>query len=145
MMKPLNPALNSDVPMAGRSRRGFKQILKSYFYWTYSRGCFHYDVMVTLILLFIFVTPRLWNFGAKPSPITALMHPIQISGDGNNGLIVTVRASDVTIPEGASDRVVRSALRDAIEPVTGDAVFVERWQTVMDSRGHLAWKIWAHR
>ena len=45
-----------------------KKILKSYFYWTYPRGCFHYDVMVTLILLFIFVTPRLWNYGDKPSP-----------------------------------------------------------------------------
>ena len=34
-----------------------KQILKSYFYWTYGRGSFHYDVMVTLILAFIFITP----------------------------------------------------------------------------------------
>jgi len=48
-------------------KRGFKQILSSYFYWTYSRGSFHYDIMVTLILLFIFITPHLWDFGAKPS------------------------------------------------------------------------------
>ena len=48
-------------------KRGFKQILNSYFYWTYPRGSFHYDVMVTLILLFIFVTPHLWDYGAKPS------------------------------------------------------------------------------
>ncbi len=48
-------------------KRGVKQILSSYFYWTYSRGSFHYDIMVTLILLFIFVTPHLWDFGAKPS------------------------------------------------------------------------------
>ena len=40
--------------------------LKSYFYWTYPRGNVHYDVMVTLILLFIFVTPQLWDFGDKP-------------------------------------------------------------------------------
>ncbi len=43
------------------------RILKSYFYWTYKRGAFHYDVMVTLILLFIFITPHLWSYGDKPS------------------------------------------------------------------------------
>ena len=58
------------------------RILKSYFYWTYPRGNFHYDVMVTLILLFIFVTPQLWNFGDKPTSPAALAHPIQVVGDG---------------------------------------------------------------
>ena len=43
-------------------RRTARQVLLSYFYWTYSRGSFHYDVMVTLILAFIFVTPWLWNY-----------------------------------------------------------------------------------
>ena len=42
-------------------------ILKSFFIGTYSRGSFHYDIMVTLILAFIFITPHLWDFGAKPS------------------------------------------------------------------------------
>jgi len=34
------------------------RILRSYFFWTYERGSFHYDVMVTLILAFIFITPH---------------------------------------------------------------------------------------
>ncbi len=54
------------VGATAQPRRGIKQILQSYFYWTYSRGSFHYDIMVTLILLFIFVTPHLWDYGAKP-------------------------------------------------------------------------------
>jgi hypothetical protein len=37
------------------------------------------------------------------------------------------------------------ALRKAIEPVTGDDVFVEQWETVTDAQGNLAWKVWAHR
>lgn len=126
-------------------RRSFSQILKSYFYWEYRRGSIHYDIMVTLILLFIFVTPHLWDFGAKPTPISTLAHPIQVTGYGKNGLIVTVLASDVSVPPGASDRVVKDALRKAIEPVTGDAVFVERWNTVTDAQGNLAWQVWAHR
>ena len=60
-------------------------------------------------------------------------------------MIVTVQASDVKIPEGATDNEVKKALRQAIEPVTGDAVFVERWETATDGQGNLVWKIWAHR
>jgi len=128
-----------------KPRRGLSQVLKSYFYWTYSRGSFHYDVMVTLILLFIFVTPHLWNFGAKPTPINSLMHPIQVSGYGTRGLLITIQASDVNIPPGASDRVVKEALRHAIEPIAGDAVFVERWKTATGPQGNLEWQVWAHR
>jgi hypothetical protein len=122
-----------------------KKILKSYFYWTYPRGCFHYDVMVTAILLFIFVTPHLWDFGDKPSMVIGPPHPIQFIGNSGHGLIVSVRAADVSIPEGATDNAVKKVLRKAIEPVTGDAVFVERWETAQDAQGNLVWKIWAHR
>lgn len=125
-------------------RRSFRQILKSYFYWTYPRGSFHYDIMVTLILLFIFVTPHLWDFGAKPPSIAASSHPFQVVPNGR-GVIITVQASDVTIPPGASNRDVKQVLRKAIEPVTGDDVFVEHWETFTDAQGNLAWKVWAHR
>jgi hypothetical protein len=125
-------------------RRSFKQVLHSYFYWTYSRGTFHYDVMVTLILLFIFVTPHLWDYGAKPPLVAGPAHPLQVVGNGR-GVIVTVQASDVSIPAGASKQQVRKALRQAIEPVMGDSVSVEKWETVTDSQGNLAWKVWAHR
>ncbi len=121
------------------------RILKSYFYWTYPRGHFHYDVMVTLILLFIFVTPQLWNFGDKPTSLAALAHPIQVVSDGGHGVVVSLSAADVNIPEGASNNEVKKALRHAIEPVIGDAVYVERWETVKDEQGNLTWKIWAHR
>lgn len=139
--------MSASSSQSGQSagRRGAGQILKSYFYWTYSRGSFHYDVMVTLILLFIFVTPHLWHYGDQPSRLAGLAHPIQVSGDGGHGLIVTVPAADVTVPAGASYREAKKILRQAIEPVTGDAVFVERWETVTDNQGNLAWKIWAHR
>lgn len=126
-------------------KRGVREILKSYFYWTYPRGSFHYDVMVTLILLFIFVTPQLWHYGDKPSSSAGLLHPIQLTGDGNHGMIVTVQASDVQVPAGATDQDVKKVLRQAILPVSGDAVVVERWETITDAEGNLAWKIWAHR
>jgi hypothetical protein len=127
------------------SRRGPKEILKSYFFWTYARGALHYDILVTLILLFIFITPHLWNYGEKPPAIAGPSHPIQVSGDGGRGLIVTLSASDVNVPAGTPDAQVKKALREAIEPVTGDAVFVKRWETVTDAQGNVYWKVWAHR
>jgi len=130
-----------------RPRRTVKQILLSYYYWTYSRGSFHYDVMVTAILIFIFLTPHIpgFSYGDKPSTAASLVHPISIVGDGEHGVIITVRVSDANVPLGASDAVVKKALRKAIEPVTGDAVFVEKWETVTDAQGNPAWRVWAHR
>ena len=122
------------------------KLLKSYFYWTYPRGTVHYDVMVTLILLFIFVTPHLWDFGDKPSRAAGPTHPIQVSSaDGIRGMIVTVSAADVNVPPSASNNQVRNILRKAIEPVTGDAVSVTRWETSTDSDGNKVWRIWARR
>ena len=141
------PESQTSLRREAKPRRTMRQVLLSYFYWTYSRGSFHYDVMVTLILLFIFVTPQIpaWNYGDKPSSTAALAHPIQVIGDGGRGLMITVQASDVTVPAGASEKTVRQILRKAIEPVTGDAVFVERWEVVTDAQGNSAWRVWAHR
>jgi len=138
-------ALTTSNGTATGPKRSFKQVLLSYFYWTYPRGSFHYDVMVTLILLFIFVTPHLWDYGAKPSSHAAgPVHPMTVVADGRN-VIITVEASDVSIPAGASNGEVKKALRQAIEPVMGDAVFVEKWKTEADSQGNLVWRVWAHR
>ncbi len=149
-MPSLNPAVRatqSDSRQQPQPPRTIRQVLLSYFYWTYSRGSFHYDVMVTLILLFIFLTPHIpgWSYGDAPSSTATLTHPIQVVSNGGLGLIITVQASDLTIPAGASEKAVRQILRKAIEPVIGDAVSVERWQTVTDANGNVAWKVWAHR
>src|ERR1700683_5381532 len=70
-------------------RRTLRQVLLSYFYWTYSRGSFHYDVMVTLILAFIFITPWVWDYGDKPSATAGLGQPSQVVAVGGPGRLVT--------------------------------------------------------
>ncbi len=123
-----------------------QKTLKSYFFWTHPRGSFHYDVMVTLILLFVFVTPHLWNYGDKPKHDEAFAGPIQVVGDGDHGLIITVPTKDVVVSETADVKTTRKALHEAIQPLTGDAVFVVRWETVAGPDGKpAAWKVWAHR
>jgi hypothetical protein len=122
------------------------RILKSYFYWTYPRGNFHYDVMVTLILLFIFVTPHLWDYGDKPSVRQFPAHGLAVTSDGDRGMIITVKASDVSASPGDADQSVRKALRTAVEPVGGDSVYVDRWELTRDANGApQTWKVWAHR
>ena len=68
--------------------------IKGYIFWTYDRGSFHYDVMVTVILVFIFVAPRYINF--KDQPAEHLLHPtgITITMEGNN-LLYQMDASAV--------------------------------------------------
>ena len=68
--------------------------------------------MVTLILVFIFrhaapVGLRRQAFGDAPGP----PHPMMVSSDGGQGVIITVQAADVVVPAGASDTQVKSALR----------------------------------
>ena len=128
------------------SGRSVNQVLKSYFYWTYTRGSFHYDVMVTLILGFIFITPRLWDYGDKPRSTASHIQPVIVTGDGARGLIVTLTASDVNVPAASSDPVIKKALKKAMEPVLGDSMYVERWELTRDENGNpVSWKVWAHR
>jgi hypothetical protein len=122
-----------------------QKTLKSYFFWTHSRGSFHYDVMVTLILIFIFTTPHLWNFGDKPPVNGSLTQPVVVAADGDHGLIITVPFENVAVGPSSNERTVKKALHQAIEPVTGDAVSIVRWETMIDAQGKSAWKVWAHR
>ena len=127
-------------------RRSAANVLKSYFYWTYSRGSFHYDVMVTLILAFIFITPYLWDYGDRPRSTGSNTENVIVRGDGGHGLIVTLQASDVNVPAASSDAVIKKALKKTMEPVLGDSIYVERWQLTRDRNGSpLSWTVWAHR
>jgi len=123
-----------------------QRVLKSYFFWQYPRGSFHYDVMVTLILAFIFVTPQLWNYGDTPAREAGHVMQTQVVGDGDHGLIITVPFDVVAIAPGTNEWHVRRALHQAIEPVTSDAVAVTHWETANYVNGQpTVWKVWAHR
>jgi hypothetical protein len=120
--------------------------LKSYYFWTHQRGSFHYDVMVTLILAFIFVTPHLWSYGDKPAENAALVGPVEVVGDGDHGLVVTLQAKDVSIDPSMDRKAIVKSIDRALEPVVGDSVFVTRWEPVTGADGKTtAWRVWAHR
>jgi hypothetical protein len=109
------------------------RVLKSYLFWTHDRGSLHYDVMVTLILVFIFVGPRYIPF--KDQPAEHLPHPtaIEITPDGKNGFICLVDASAV---DTRSEGTVRDNLLRLIRPIAGEVAIVKT-ETVRDQAGRI--------
>ena len=94
-------------------------ILKSYFWWSApERGSFHYDVMVTLILVFLFLSPRFIDFGDRPVETVAL-HSSEVlvkeagQSDGNPRFIYQIRAD---MPGGHAGLARPSPKRDARHP-----------------------------
>ena len=55
--------------------------IRGYILWQYERGTLHYDIMVTLILIFIIFSPRVINFNDKP--IGRSPHPTVGAGDSS--------------------------------------------------------------
>lgn len=113
--------------------------IRGYILWSYERGSLHYDIMVTLILLFVFVSPRLINFKDKPVERNPhLTGVIVIPGDKGE-FIYQIQASAVNSAAGAD---VRRQLEKIIEPISG-AVSITKYDTMKDAAGHpQSYKVW---
>ncbi len=122
--------------------------LRSYLFWTYERGSFHYDVMVTLILLFIFISPHLINY--RDRPVYQLPSQIMVENNGQGELVYQVKMADVDQSlrhvKGSDPNLrTRRALRRLIEPIAGD-VLIEHYEPLEDATGRInAYRVWAHR
>ena len=123
------------------------RLLRSYFFWTYERGSLHYDVMVTIILLFLFIGPLFIDFKDKPVPDVGLQ-PTQVLvrhagySAGTEHLVYTIRASEL---HGATGQALQDAALKLIQPISGP-VTIERITPVHDTTGRLvAYDITVHR
>ena len=113
--------------------------LKGYLFWTYTRGSFHYDVMVTLILAFIFIGPYFIDFKDKPPKRPEHLTGIVASADGKT---YEVDASSV---DAQDEGMVRANFQRVLRPITGP-VTVERVEQVRDGSGRVvAYRGWVHR
>ena len=116
--------------------------IRGYILWQYERGTLHYDVMVTLILIFIFFSPRVINFNDKP--IARNPHPTEVvvTADAEGHLLYQVGASAVTPGD---DATVRDQLLHIIEPISG-AVSIVSYEAVSDHKGKVqSYKVLAKR
>ena len=116
-----------------------RNTLRNYLWWTYERGSFHYDVMVTLILLFLFVSPRFIDFQDKPVPEVPMQKSEVLvkaarSASGGAEFVYEVRVDDL---HGAkTDADIRDAILKVVEPIAG-AVTLEKYTPVADPKGHV--------
>lgn len=115
--------------------------LKGYLFWTYERGSFHYDVMVSLILLFIFVAPRFIDF--KDQPAGNLPHRVQTTvAGGRQETVYEVEAAQV---DAQDEDMVRVNFQRALRPVAG-FVIIDRLEAVRDDSGHIvAYRAWVRK
>ena len=116
--------------------------VRGFILWSHERGTVQYDVMVTLILLFVFFSPRVINFNDRPVERNPGSTGVVVSPDGNGGLVYQVDAKAV---QGGSDSAVRTQLLRVIEPISGE-VTITHYEPQTDRKGHvLAYKVWAEK
>lgn len=115
-------------------------LIKRYIWWTEERGSLHYDVMVTLILVFLFVSPRFINFKAKPMPDVVLPSEsvvVKAMGetDGEPRFVYEIPADKLSGP--TSDAGRRKAILDVVQSMAGP-VTLEDYSAIRDGGGHVA-------
>lgn len=116
--------------------------IRGYILWSYERGSLHYDIMVTLILLFVFVSPHYINY--KDKPVERNPHPtgLVVIPDEKGGFIYQIPASAVVVGNGVN---IRTQFERIIEPISG-AVSVTRFEAVKDPLGQTqSYKVWIEK
>lgn len=114
--------------------------LKGYLFWTYDRGSFHYDVMVTLILAFIFIAPRFIDFKDHPGELLSHQSKAVVTAEGK---MYQVDASAV---DAQDEAMVRANFLRVIRPIAGAAVTVDRVEAVRDPSGRItAYRAWVRK
>lgn len=103
-------------------------LISKYIFWTYERGSLHYDVMVTLILAFLFVSPRFIDFRDKPvAEIPLHASEVLVREQGSTGtearFIYEIRAEDLHGATGEAD--IREAILNVIEPISGSVTLLK--------------------
>ena len=124
------------------------KLLGSYIFWAYERGSVQYDIMVTAILLFMFVSPHIINYKDKPVETVAL-HASEVlvreagTSRGSSRFIYQVRAEDMGSV--ATDAERRAAILRVIEPISGE-VSLDHYEAVRDAQGKvIAYNVWVLR
>jgi hypothetical protein len=124
------------------------KLLNSYIFWAYERGSVQYDIMVTAILLFMFVSPHIIAYKDKPVETVAL-HASEVlvreagTFSGGSRFIYQVRAEDMGRP--ATDAERRAAILRVVEPISGE-VTIEHYEPVYDAQGKvIAYNAWVLR
>lgn len=104
-------------------------------FWKFERGTWQYDVMVALILTFIFLTPR--GFFRDRPKLTDGGQVVEVRGAEGIGYRV-----DARVFEGGT-RSLEVNAEHVLEEATGKSVEVMRIDPVLDRQGRVrAYTVW---
>lgn len=99
--------------------------------------------MVTLILLFIFLSPRVINYHDRPVERTLPPSQVLVKSDGHNGLMYQIDTATLASLHDNDD--LKSEFRTAIAPISG-YVTIDHYEPVTGpGRKIIAYRVWAHR
>ncbi len=105
--------------------------IRGYILWTYDRGTIHYDVMVTLILLFIFASPFLIKYGDKLVEQNLHLTGVMVMPSAEGEFVYQIPASAVQVTSGEA---LTEQLVHVIEPIAGEVTLVG-FNPVLDASG----------
>src|SRR5260221_1688735 len=133
-----SPALEGAVSPMGAIWR----TIRGYILWSYERGSLHYDIMVTLILLFVFVSPYFINFKDKPVERNPHLTGVIVIPGEKGAFIYQIQASAGNSGDGKD---VRPQLEQVIEAISA-AVSTTRYENVHNASGHpQSYKVWVEK
>ena len=130
----------ADAPAVPMSR--IWRTIRDFILWSYERGTLQYDVMVTLILLFVFFSPYWINFHDKP--VERNPHPsgVVVTPEIGGGFIYQIEGAAIS---SADDATVRQQLLRIVEPISGE-VSITKYEVLRDRQGRvLTYKVWAQK
>jgi hypothetical protein len=125
--------MTSAAPAPSLSMNAVWRTIRNYVLWSYERGTLHYDIMVTLILIFIFFSPYWINFNDKPKPRNPHPTDVVVTTDAQGRLLYQIEAAAISAGDDSS---VRAQLLHMIEPISGHVSIVS-YETVADRGGHV--------
>jgi hypothetical protein len=134
--------LTTAAPSAPLPMTAIWRTIRGYILWQYERGTLHYDIMVTLIIVFVLFSPRVINFNDKP--IARNPHPTEVvvTADADGHLFYQVAGSAIAAGD---DQSVREQLLRIIEPISG-AVSIVSYEAISDGKGKVqSYKVLAKR
>ncbi len=102
-------------------------VIKRFFLWDYPRASWQYDVMVAVILAFLFLTPRDWFRDQPRIPSTSKFAMLPGAHGGNVYWIESALLADVPEP----DRLAKAG--QMLRAQAGEKQKVVRLEPVFDS------------
>ena len=130
------------APSAPLPMNAIWRTIRGYILWQHERGTLHYDIMVTLILIFVMFSPRVINFNDKPIARNAHPTEVVVMADAEGRLVYQVAGNAVTAGD---EQSVKDQLLRIIEPISG-AVSIVSYEAISDHKGNVqSYKVLAKR